>query len=110
VTLIQRFGSALNINLHFHILFLDGIYVYRDNRSPRFQRVKASDTNELEELVQLISKRVRRSLETTKKDRQSGQCKRDLSNPRGHPAINSCRAAGFWKETFSTRCRLLFLY
>lgn len=24
VTLIQRFGSALNLNIHFHILFLDG--------------------------------------------------------------------------------------
>jgi hypothetical protein len=27
VTLIQCFGSALNINIHFHMLFLDGIYV-----------------------------------------------------------------------------------
>ncbi len=24
VTLIQRFGSALNLNVHFHALFLDG--------------------------------------------------------------------------------------
>jgi hypothetical protein len=27
VTLIQRFGSALNLNPHFHMLFLDGVYV-----------------------------------------------------------------------------------
>ena len=26
VTLIQRFGSALNLNIHFHILFLDGVW------------------------------------------------------------------------------------
>ncbi len=26
VTLIQRFGSTLNLNLHFHLLFLDGVY------------------------------------------------------------------------------------
>jgi hypothetical protein len=63
VTLIQRFGSALNLNIHFHILFLDGVYVYRDNRPPRFQRVKAPDKGELEELVQLISQRVGRCLE-----------------------------------------------
>ena len=25
VTLIQRFGSALNANVHFHMLFLDGL-------------------------------------------------------------------------------------
>ena len=63
VTLIQRFGSALNLNIHFHILFLDGVYVCRDNRPPRFQRVKAPAKSELEELVQLISQRVGRCLE-----------------------------------------------
>ena len=26
VTLIQRFGSALNLNVRFHLLFLDGSY------------------------------------------------------------------------------------
>ena len=26
ITFIQRFGSALNLNPHFHILFLDGVY------------------------------------------------------------------------------------
>jgi hypothetical protein len=63
VTLIQRFGSALNLNIHFHILFLDGVYVYRDNRLPRFQRVKAPDKSELEDMVQLISQRAGRCLE-----------------------------------------------
>ena len=29
VTLVQRFGSALNLNIHFHMLFLDGVYVER---------------------------------------------------------------------------------
>lgn len=27
ITLIQRFGSALNLNIHFHMRFLDGVYV-----------------------------------------------------------------------------------
>ncbi len=27
VTLIQRFGSALNLNVHLHMLFLDGVYI-----------------------------------------------------------------------------------
>jgi len=27
VTLIQRFGSALNANILFYMLFLDGVYV-----------------------------------------------------------------------------------
>ena len=63
VTLIQRFGSALNLNIHFHLLCLNGVYVYRNNRPPRFQRVRAPDRTELNELVQLISQRVGRCLE-----------------------------------------------
>jgi hypothetical protein len=51
------------LNIHFHILFLDGVYVHRDERPPRFQRVKAPDKNELEDLVRLISQRVGRCLE-----------------------------------------------
>ena len=30
VTLIQRFGSALNLNIHFHMLILDGVYAEDD--------------------------------------------------------------------------------
>src|SRR5262245_18118366 len=35
VTFIQRFGSALNANLHFHTLVLDGVYAssFRDERA-----------------------------------------------------------------------------
>jgi hypothetical protein len=54
VTLIQRFGSALNLNRHFHTLFLDGGYVgARDYL--RFQRVKAPDRTELESIVHVLS-------------------------------------------------------
>lgn len=50
MTLIHRFGSAPNLNIHYHKLFLDGIYVKLfldgiyvdgDNGLSRFRRVKA---------------------------------------------------------------------
>jgi hypothetical protein len=63
VTLIQRFGSALNLNIHFHILFLGGVYVHPDDRPPRFRRVKAPAKSELQDLVQRISQPVGRCLE-----------------------------------------------
>jgi len=34
VTLIQRFGSALNLNIHFHMLLLDGVYLTDGANSP----------------------------------------------------------------------------
>jgi Putative transposase len=37
VTLIQRFGSAANLNIHLHCLVLDGVYLNRGG-VPVFQR------------------------------------------------------------------------
>jgi len=59
VTLIQRFGSALNLNLHFHMLFLDGVYVIgADGTVERFRWVRAPTTAELTELTHTIAQRV----------------------------------------------------
>ena len=42
VTLIQHFGSALNLNIHFHMIFLDGVYTRANQRHPiRFLNVKS---------------------------------------------------------------------
>jgi hypothetical protein len=62
VTLIQRLGSALNLSIHFHMLLLDGVYACA-HAQPRFQRVKAPDRAELEQLVHTISERTGRYLE-----------------------------------------------
>jgi hypothetical protein len=64
VTLIQRFGSALNLNLHFHMLFLDGVYVVGANgKVAWFRWVKAPTTAELAELMHTIAERVGRFLQ-----------------------------------------------
>src|SRR6266568_9023307 len=38
VTFLQRFGGAINVNLHFHCVFLEGVYLDRDDHGlkPRF--------------------------------------------------------------------------
>ncbi len=63
VTLIQRFGSALNLNVHFHMLFVDGIYTTTPWGKSRFHRTNAPDQQELTELVHAISHRVAGFLE-----------------------------------------------
>ena len=56
VTLILRFGSALNLNVHFHMLLLDGVYVDGENgSSPRFRSVKAPTSAELTQLTHTIA-------------------------------------------------------
>ena len=64
VTLIQNFGGALNLNIHFHMLFLDGVYIDSANRSrARFRWVKAPTSDELTQLTHTIAQRVGRYLE-----------------------------------------------
>jgi hypothetical protein len=62
VTLIQRVGSALNLNVHFHMLVPDG--VYRSTAGgPEFVRTPAPTLKQLQALVERISERVGRQLE-----------------------------------------------
>ena len=64
VTLIQRFGGALNLNIHFHMLFLDGVYTGGANGRPmRFLKVKAPTKVDLTRLAHTIAQRVGRFLE-----------------------------------------------
>jgi len=64
VTLIQCFGSSLNLNVHFHMLFLDGVYVEgRPGTLKRFQWVKAPPSDEFTRLTHTIARRVGRFLE-----------------------------------------------
>ena len=63
VTLIQRFGSALNLNVHFHLLVLDGAYRRDGEGRLVFVPVPAPSTDTLKQLVQRIAERVGRALE-----------------------------------------------
>src|SRR5271169_3018021 len=44
VTLVQRFGSALNLNVHFHMVFLDGAYQTVGVAAPVFRPVAAPES------------------------------------------------------------------
>jgi hypothetical protein len=54
VTLIQRMGSALNLNVHFHLLVLDGAYLL-GTHPPVFRRVAAPSARELQTLVERLA-------------------------------------------------------
>jgi hypothetical protein len=54
VTLIQRFGSSLNLNVHFHILFADGVW---DDKG-RFYRARWISDEEVSSVLGKIKERV----------------------------------------------------
>ena len=57
VTLIQRFGSAANLNIHLHCLVLDGVYRTTEGL-PVFHAVRAPTAEELQVLLTRIIKRL----------------------------------------------------
>src|SRR5919108_3984224 len=64
VTFIQRFGSALNVNLHFHCVFLEGVYLDRTavGLKPRFLAGAPPTDTDIAAVIQKISRRVIRKL------------------------------------------------
>ena len=75
VTLIQHFGSALNLNIHFHMIFLDGVYTGGSSPLPIwFRPVTAPNRAELTRLTHTIAHRVGRYLE------RQGLVERDAGN------------------------------
>src|SRR2546430_2429822 len=64
VSFIQRFGSSINLNLHFHIIFLEGVYLDSTDqgRPPRFPAGKPPTDADIAAVLQKISRRVIRKL------------------------------------------------
>jgi putative transposase len=62
VTLIQRFGSAANLNIHLHPLVLDGIYHTGAEGAPVFHPAPALTGEELPALLDKIIARILRVL------------------------------------------------
>jgi hypothetical protein len=64
VTFIQRFGSAINLNLHFHCVFLEGVYIDRTEAglTPRFVTGEPPTDADIAAVITKISHRVMRKL------------------------------------------------
>jgi len=60
VTFIQRAGDALNLNVHFHALVLDGVYHFDDPGGPCFILLPPPDDDEVLRVVSRLAERLRR--------------------------------------------------
>ncbi len=64
VTFIQRFGSALNLNVHFHTLLTDGVFHKKADGTFEFLRLPAPSQEELYSLVTKIRDKVLRIVDS----------------------------------------------
>ena len=60
---MQRFGDALNLNVHFHTLAIDGLYVADDGGNLEFRRVGPHSDAEVARVAERVSRGVVRLLE-----------------------------------------------
>lgn len=64
VTLIQRFGGSINLNIHFHQLYLDGVYELDDEGRPStWHMTKAPTKPEMDDVLNKIILRITKLLE-----------------------------------------------
>jgi putative transposase len=89
VTVIQRFDSALRLNVHFHTLALDGVYVKGDDgEGLRFLRLPRPTEDEVYEVAFRTAKRVAGVLK--KKGRTAEGLASDDGDTEIEPALLSC--------------------
>ena len=55
VTFVQRFGSALNCNLHFHAVVLDGVYAPKAGGEPEFFPLRPPETSDVLKVVERVA-------------------------------------------------------
>ena len=58
VTFVQRFGDALNLNVHFHVLAMDGVYSRSFTGRPIFHFIPPVSQTDIEHLTGLLEKRI----------------------------------------------------
>jgi Putative transposase/Transposase zinc-binding domain len=92
VTLIQRFGSAANLNIHLHCLVLDGVYRSSGEGVPVFHEARAPSIEELQALLGQIITRILRLL-TRQGYLVEEQGMRYLAEPDADNALTALQAA-----------------
>ena len=58
MTFIQRWGSALNLTPHFHVLCINGVYAAKDGETPRFYPLRAPEKPDVVAVAERVAVRV----------------------------------------------------
>ncbi len=107
VTLIQRFGSAANLNIHLHCLVLDGVYRHTEGE-PDFQEARAPTRDELqgllEKIIARLLKRLTRLGYLVQEEGMTYLADIDPDNPLTPLQAASCTYPSRWGRAPDRRC------
>ena len=93
LTVIQRFGSALNLNVHFHSLAPDGFFVPSARDEPTFVELPGPTSRETAQLVTAVRRAVLRRLRRAGLLPEDQQCDQPDPLALDEPALAECYGA-----------------
>ena len=62
LTVVQRFGSSLNLNVHFHVIGIDGVYAEQSDGTMLFHPLPAPSDEDIARLARSVCRKVTRYL------------------------------------------------
>ena len=62
LTVVQRFGSSLNLNVHFHVIAMDGVYAEQSDESLLFHPLPAPSDEDIARVARAVCRKVTRYL------------------------------------------------
>jgi hypothetical protein len=89
ITFVQRFGSSLNLNVHFHVVVLDGVVLCDDPERLRFQTVAPPARVELEGVAERVRARITAWLARRRRGRSLKQDD-DQTHDAGPTSLDAC--------------------
>jgi hypothetical protein len=71
LTVVQRFGSSLNLNVHFHVIVMDGVYAEQPDGCMLFHPLPAPSDEDIARLARAVCRKVTRYLgQLTREDKE----------------------------------------
>jgi hypothetical protein len=58
ICFVQRFGGALNLNIHFHLLQIEGVSELRKTETTKFKKTKSPLDHNIKNLVTIIREKI----------------------------------------------------
>ena len=110
VAFVQRFDSGLRVNLHFHVLWLDGVYAWEPGRAPVFAEHGELTDVDVAKLVRVVRDRVRRCLHRlgsgwTKPTRPTVVTRATVGGCCQNSRQRRCRGARHWANARASAMR-----
>jgi len=93
VTVIQRAGGALNLNVHFHTAAIDGVFHEKEGGELAFHRVFAPSTDDVKEIARRVRKKVLKILGRDTASIRSADVFYEDELAEEHPALAAAASA-----------------